>query len=259
MMSSHAGGDDVPPQLPPPGGDNDVYSSADRDTLAEFVGRELARDPAGPVWSDERYLEWLREELRDRGAREHRMSDEDFARQGEAIMAQAQAKRLKLVLRERALPQREAPPEYMGASIQDGLAAPRGAGVPFVSMGIAAGDGRELWDEPVEQWVSLPDDMPDARYLALRVVGDSMAPLMHSGDRVLVRLGADVERETVIVARHPDDGYVCKRVANVGSDRLELASLAPDRAPITIPRRQELIVGTVVMVSRGHRVSSREG
>jgi SOS-response transcriptional repressor LexA len=235
--------------------DDDAYAKADRDTLAELVGRELARDPVGPVWSDERYLEWLRDELRERGTRHRRASDEDLVREGEVLVARAQARRLRLALRVRALIDRDGPSEHVGARIQETVGAARAHVIPFMPLGIAAGDGRELWDEPVEQWVSLPDDFPDGggRYLALKVVGDSMAPLMHSGDRVLVRLGADVEPETVIVARHPDDGYVCKRVAGVSKDRLELASLAPDRAPITIPRRQELIVGTVVMVSCGHR------
>ena len=239
--------------------DDDSFRNADRETLAEFVGRELARDASAPVWTDERYLEWLREEVRNHRQRDRRTTGEAAVRAGEVFMADAQAKHLKLARRVDALCDREVPRAFAGARIQETLSASRADGVPFLPLGIAAGDGRELWDEPVEQWVSLPDDVPDGRYLALKVVGDSMAPLMHSGDRVLVRLGAEVERETVIVARHPDDGYVCKRVASVGQDRLELASLAPGRVPITIPRRQELIVGTVVMVSCGHRTSSRDG
>ena len=243
----------------PPAKDDDPYAAADGEALAELVGRELSRDPDASIWKDERYLEWLREEVRERDRKERHVTDEQAVREGEELLARAQATRLKLVRRERVLRNRDAPAEFASARIQDTLDAPRSMGIPFVSLGIAAGDGRELWDEPVEQWVCVPDDLPDGRYLALRVVGDSMAPLMHSGDRVLVRLGADVERETVIVARHPDDGYVCKRVARITHDRLELASLAPDRAAISIPRRKELIVGTVVMVSCGHRGSSSRG
>jgi SOS-response transcriptional repressor LexA len=258
MKSSNDGRDDERERPPLPSRrDHDPYAAADGAALAEFLGRELAREPDAAIWKDERYLAWLRDELRDRNRRERRISDEEFVREGEELMARAQAVRLKLARRERGLRVCEPPAAYVGASMQESLSAPRSAGIPFMSMGIAAGDGRELWDEPVEQWVTLPDEMPDGRYLALRVVGDSMAPLMHSGDRVLVRLGPEVERETVIVARHPDDGYVCKRVAKVGRDRLELASLAPGRPPITVPRRQELILGTVVLVSCGHR--SRRG
>ena len=236
--------------------DDDSLLSADAEVVGEVIGRELSRDADAPAWKDERYLQWRRDELRDRDPRARRLTDEEFIARGRELMARAQATRLGLVRRDHALVVREGPRSYEGESIQDVTSArsrARAADVaPFVDLGIAAGDGRELWDEPVEQWVTVPDDVPDGRYLAMRIVGDSMAPLMTSGDRVLVRLGAEVERETVIVARHPDDGYVCKRVAKVSRDRIELASLAPGRAPITIPRRTDLIVGTVVMVSRGH-------
>jgi phage repressor protein C with HTH and peptisase S24 domain len=99
----------------------------------------------------------------------------------------------------------------------------------------------------------LPDEVPDGRYVALKVVGESMAPLMHSGDTVLVRIGTDVVKDTVIVARHPDHGYVCKRVARVRRERLELASLEPGRPIIQLPREANLIVGTVVLVWCPHR------
>jgi phage repressor protein C with HTH and peptisase S24 domain len=125
--------------------------------------------------------------------------------------------------------------------------------VPVVELGIAAGVGRELWDEPADAWVEVPNDAPAGDYVALRVVGDSMAPLMHTGDTVLVRRGADVRRDTVIVARHPDDGYVCKRVSRVRRESIELASLAPGRPPIVIPRDARLVVGTVMLVWCSHR------
>ena len=64
--------------------------------------------------------------------------------------------------------------------------------VPVVDLDIAAGVGRELWDERADAWVALPNDAPSGEYVALRIVGDSMAPLMHTGDTVLVKRGADV-------------------------------------------------------------------
>ena len=71
---------------------------------------------------------------------------------------------------------------------------------------------------------------------------------MHTGDTVLVRLGAEVDRDTVVVARHPDDGYVCKRVGRIRGDAIELTSLEAGRSPITIPRDPRFILGTVLMV-----------
>jgi phage repressor protein C with HTH and peptisase S24 domain len=91
--------------------------------------------------------------------------------------------------------------------------------------------------------------LPDARYLALRVVGTSMAPMLRSGDVVLVRAdarGRDVRAGRVVVARHPDDGYVCKRVQAVGAREVVLASLEPGHPPVRLPRDPALVVGTVV-------------
>ena len=156
-------------------------------------------------------------------------------------MARAQARRLRVV--------QGGPPPLVR---EDALPIAR-RHVPVVELGIAAGVGRELWDEPAEAWVELPNDTPAGEYVALRIVGDSMAPLMHTGDTVLVRRGADVKRDTVIVARHPDDGYVCKRVSRVRRTSIELASLAPGRPPIAIQRDARLVVGTVMLVWCTHR------
>jgi len=70
---------------------------------------------------------------------------------------------------------------------------------------------------------------------------------------VLVKRGSEVRRDTVIVARHPDDGYVCKRVSRVRRTSIELASLAPGLPPIAIPRDARLVVGTVMLVWCTHR------
>jgi SOS-response transcriptional repressor LexA len=206
--------------------------------LAESVGRVLLRDPEHPAWSDGRFLDWLGADAREAARHGIRRAS---AMRGEAIMARAQALRFGVT-------QRGRPPLMRDHTTGQG----RGA-VPVVELGIAAGVGRELWDEPAEAWVELPNDSPAGEYVALRIVGDSMTPLMHTGDTVLVKRGADVRRDTVIVARHPDDGYVCKRVRRVGRTSIELASLAPGRAPIVIPRDARLVVGTVMLVWCSHR------
>jgi phage repressor protein C with HTH and peptisase S24 domain len=121
-----------------------------------------------------------------------------------------------------------------------------------VALAAAAGVGREMWDAPVDRWVELPPGTPRGRYLALRIAGDSMEPVMHSGDTVLVALGRPLRAGAVVVARHPDDGYVCKRVRGFrGRGRREVAeleSLAPGRPLIALPRDERLVVGQVVAV-----------
>jgi len=210
--------------------------------LAEVIGRALMRDPDHPAWSDPRFLEWLAAEAREEARHRRRRVARASRASGEAFMARAHARRLRVAQGGNPPLVREASPAAL---------APRR--VPVVELGIAAGVGRELWDEPAEAWVELPNDVPSGEYVALRIVGDSMAPLMHTGDTVLVRRGADVKRDTVIVARHPDDGYVCKRVSRLRRASIELASLAPGRPAIAIPRDARLVVGTVMLVWCTHR------
>jgi SOS-response transcriptional repressor LexA len=118
---------------------------------------------------------------------------------------------------------------------------------PYLDLAAAAGAGRELWDAECESWIELPPDVPRGRYVALAISGESMDPLMHPGDIVLVKLGPTVVGGTVIVARRPDEGYVVKRVGKIRRTGVELLSLNPDFPPLLIPRREHLIVGTVLL------------
>ena len=219
----------------------------DPERLAELLGRELTRDPAHPLWRDERFLAWLAADAREEHERTHRLSDEEFRRRGEEFMARAQARKLGIVREgELAVVRRGETGGGRPRAVREGP-------VPIVELGIAAGVGRELWDEPVSAWVEMPPNMPVGEYVALRIIGDSMAPLMHTGDTVLVRVGSDVRRDSVIVARHPDDGYVCKRVSRIRRDAIELSSLEPGRPRIVIPREPSSVVGTVILVWCHHR------
>lgn len=229
-----------------------LLACADAALFAEIVGHTLLEDAELLARQDDRFLRWLAEELRDR-ERRSRATDAAFEARGAEFRARVEARRLRVLRRGAAELTMPSASAAGITDLQSLVATRRESPVPVVELGIAAGIGRELWNEPVERFVCLPREVPDGRYVALRVVGDSMAPLMHSGDTVLVRLGADVGRETVIVARHPDDGYVCKRVSRVLRDRLELASLEPERPLIVVPRQPELIVGTVVLVWCTHR------
>jgi phage repressor protein C with HTH and peptisase S24 domain len=118
---------------------------------------------------------------------------------------------------------------------------------PVVHLAVAAGSGRELWDEPVESWIDVPPGLEGGPFLALSISGDSMVPLVHTGDTVLVRVSPVVRANSVVVARHPEDGYLCKWVRSIARGRVTLASLDPARADVVIPHDRSLIVGTVVM------------
>jgi phage repressor protein C with HTH and peptisase S24 domain len=116
---------------------------------------------------------------------------------------------------------------------------------PLVETAVAAGNGTDLLDEVSETWVELPGEMPKGDYIALPVIGDSMEPFLLARDVVLVKLGPDVARDTVIVARK-NDGYVVKYVSSISDREVELASLEASYPTVRVPRLENRIVGTVV-------------
>lgn len=119
---------------------------------------------------------------------------------------------------------------------------------PLVEAGVAAGAGRQLWDEVTDAWIAVPAELPERRYVAMRVSGDSMTPLLHSDDVVLIDLdNNDTTAGSIIVARNNDDGYVVKQVtANDGFD-IVLGSLNPAYAPMRITSSSNVVLGRVVL------------
>lgn len=224
----------------------------DGDAIAEAVGRQLARLGDAALWTDESFLEWLGTDLRAQTERRVRASDPDAALRDDGVRLRTRllARRSGVVVIEE--PVRLVDPTRRGlpAAMLD-VAAAAGAAV-LVNLAAAAGAGRELWDEPGDQWVALPSGASGVRALALRIAGESMAPLLRSADTVLVELGATLTRGHIVVARHAtvEDGYVCKRVERIGRREVLLASLDHTYGTVTIPRDPRLIVGTVRAVWR---------
>lgn len=219
--------------------DRDERREREMDLLARLAARagEPRLDPGDA--SNAAFHEWLARDARagqrsaERRATEARA--ERFARRMQAIVFGAQ---LGVAMKH------EAPVVHdirSGNTIRDRL-------VPWPELGVAAGVGRELWDEPCERWVELPDSLATgSKYVALTVSGSSMEPALHAGDVVLVSVGGRVRRDSMVVARRPEEGYVVKAVGRLTRRAIELRSLNPEFATFSIPRDDALIVGTVVM------------
>ena len=208
-----------------------------------------APDPADPA--NAAFFDWLARDLRDRQRPDERAAGEARAADfGARMVAALGVARLRIVSVRGAPASRAA---SVAGSVHEALdAASRERAAIVVDHAVAAGVGRELWDEPAERWVELPPGTPDGRYVALTVAGESMLPALHDGDVVLVRLGPDIARGAVIVARRPEDGYVVKRVNAIGERGVELTSLNPSYPAVRIPRDERLVVGTVVLHWCGH-------
>lgn len=216
----------------------------DGEALADALGRTYAR-ARDDAWTNELFLAWLAVESRARGGRRVRA-----AYDASAMLSSGRALHERVLSRRCGVGIVHAPPRTVVArSVNTPLGAmehARSAGaVPLIDLSAAAGPGRELWDEPVEDWMVLPPGVPRMRALALRIAGESMVPLLNDGDTVLVELTPGLVRGHVVVARHPSDGYVCKRVERIGRRDVLLASLNRACADVTIPRDERLIVGTV--------------
>ena len=236
----------------------DERNEVERDLrFGAAIGREILRDPDASVWNDERFLDWYGNEARERDRRLRRMSDDELLAEGRQLVLRAQARRLRM----RRLGGRVTPrtPPIVGRP-GDVLERANATGaMPVVDLAVAAGVGRELWDEEVDTWAELPHGAPPGRYLALRIAGDSMVPLMHTGDMVMVSVDSRIARGTVVVVRHPEDGYLCKIVRRIGPRSIELGSADPSRSLIQVPNDARLVVGTVKLVWCHHTPAGTAG
>lgn len=204
---------------------------------------EIAQGDAA-AYQDDRFVEWLARDARTRARRTVDWTDERVRQLADGMRARVLAAQLGVRSLEGDRVIRSADPQGPVLKVLDRAAEMHCA--VSADLGVAAGAGNELWDLDCDEWVQLPTDIPRGRYVALTVKGDSMLPLLHSGDVVLVRISQACATDSVVVARRPEDGHVVKRVGRIGRTRVELLSLNEGFAPISIPRQSDLIVGTVI-------------
>jgi len=215
------------------------------DNLMSAVGREVELSDSELAYQDERFLFWLANDLRAGLDREQRSTDER-----EAIeFARRAVTRLQIRLAEKRLPRRQL--RERAATVNATLAhsipaANRERCATILDLAVAAGSGRELWDEPCDRWLELPDDVPSGRYVALRVAGDSMAPVLDPREVILVQLDAPPRVDDLVIARLPDQSHVVKRVASMKGSKMELASFNPEYESIYLARDPSPVVGTVI-------------
>lgn len=216
---------------------------AEEDAIARLLGEHMLTDPLKfPL--DERVAAWAALQAVSRQTRDERIATEREAEHwARRIRCRMIAEHLERRLPVSALATHRA--LVRGRTSMVRKAAHEIRQVPLVETAVAAGEGSDLLDEVSETWVELPAKIPKGDYIAVPVVGDSMQPLLYKRDVVLVKLGADVARDTVIVARK-NDGYVVKYVSKITEREIELSSLESSYPSSTIPRLDDRVVGTVI-------------
>lgn len=220
------------------------------DRLIDLVAREEMRRPDSAFYTDERFIAAMAADLRvqtDMTAEEDDPELDAIAwRLYERVLARRLGDRVAGSRPSERAPVVAAPPSLAIAEARRARCAPR------YDLSVAAGAGRELWDEACTSWIELPEGVGAGDHVALTVTGESMKPLIHSGDVVLVRLGQELAADSLVVARGADDGYVIKRVSEMLGSRLELSSLNPEFAPLLIPNDPARVLGTVILRWCGH-------
>jgi SOS-response transcriptional repressor LexA len=215
------------------------------DDLMVVTGREIESQDHELAYQDERFLLWLARDLRSGLSSNERSKDE-----GDAMgFASRALTRIAVRRAEKDLPLRklrERPASVIATVAQALPAASSDHCATMLDLAVAAGEGREIWDEPCDTWLELPDDIPSGRYVALRVAGDSMTPVLRSREVILIQLDAVPRIDDLIVARLPDQSHVVKRVASIKEGRIELASFNPEYESIFVPRSPSPVVGTVI-------------
>jgi SOS-response transcriptional repressor LexA len=215
----------------------------DEDALLIFLGRQLVERTPRLVEDDERFMNWLAKDLRRRPGSLDDWSSQRVRRVRQRVLERALAERFAVKRGDRLVRR-----QVEGRALREAVEhAAQARCAPWTPLAAAAGIGRDLWDEECDQWVELPPSTKGGRFVALQVAGDSMTPLLHPGDTILVRLGSAVKRDTIALVRSGDDGYVVKRVGRVGRREIELLSINKSYPPLVLPRDQGDVLGTIIM------------
>ena len=224
----------------------EIDSGDDTNSFIRLVGDALDASGDCSAYENDRFLAWLEREVHGRSSAADRESSERAAQQiAKRAQARIRASRVAAALPERPFRARAA--ALMGNFNHVARAASESGCAPWVeSLAVAAGTGREIWDEPCEQWVELPTGFAGAGNLALTVTGDSMTPCLESGDVILVNTRKPVTRDCMVVARRAEDGYVVKHVTRCGRAELELSSFNNAYEPFVIERAPGTVVGVVI-------------
>lgn len=126
--------------------------------------------------------------------------------------------------------------------------------VPRLEVDASAGPGATGSEERVfdafrfsRRWLT-EQGLDGAQLSAIRVVGDSMEPLLREGDEVLVDCRDQPFRDGVHVVRL-DELLLVKRVASKGGGRFSLLSQNLAYPPIDVSAEEFAIIGRVVWKS----------
>ncbi len=135
----------------------------------------------------------------------------------------------------------------------DRLGLSRGLSVPLIGLAQAGDDG--FFDDsgfPVGSgWedINVPGVRDDGVY-ALQISGDSMAPVLRHGDRVVVAPNESVRRGDRVVVKTRAGEIMAKELKHMGADKVELLSLNPEYSGRTLAVQDISWIARIVWVTQ---------
>lgn len=133
------------------------------------------------------------------------------------------------------------------------LGVARGLSVPLIGLAQAGDDG--FFDDsgfPIGGgWedISVPGVHDDGVY-ALQISGDSMAPVLRHGDRVVVAPNQSVRRGDRVVVKTHSGEIMAKELKRMGSNSVELLSLNPEYPDRVLPLQDVSWIARIVWVAQ---------
>jgi SOS-response transcriptional repressor LexA len=215
------------------------------DPLIDVIGYLESLRPTAPAFGDEQFVTWVAREGRVHASAVEALTPEAISALTRRVCVTALAERSGVHLVDQLPEQVPARTGWPISSAIVELARNRHAAV--VDLAIAAGTGRELWDSECESAVAVPEMLPRGEYVALTVSGDSMEPLLHSGDLVLVKRTEELKPGAIVVMRDTDAGYVVKKIGRIETRWVELLSLNPAYGRRRVRRTRASVLGTVLL------------
>lgn len=132
-------------------------------------------------------------------------------------------------------------------------AGAHGPAIPLIGLAQAGDDG--FFDDagfPVGGgWedVRVPG-VQDENVYALQIVGDSMAPVMRAGDKILVAPNQTVRRGDRVVVKTIDGEIMAKELLRQSAHKIELISLNPEYDDRVLSKRDVQWIARIVWVSQ---------
>ncbi len=133
------------------------------------------------------------------------------------------------------------------------LSIPMGANVPLIGLAQAAETGYfdssgypvgEGWDE-----VRIPG-LSDDHVFALQVNGDTMAPILRDGDRVIISPNANIGLGDRVILKTRSSEIMAKEFEKMNSQSVSLLSLKPNTPDREIPLKEIKWMARIVWVSQ---------